>query len=178
MDHGIKHNEGYFDDFNPQFERKELIDASCKVCLKYFPSKKLKDNHRKNCHPYSREDNKNNDDKDDEDVEEVMSQREIRYYAKIERLCDDRDGQYLADMSDGSKMWCTLPDDDERVEKYLEKKGNDDNQGKIPFIKDLTSWNMTPWVPEDYKAKNATSKKKKRKKKKKKASEEEISQNN
>ena len=42
LDHGIAHREGYFDDFNPQFNREQLLKSSCKICKKFFPTKKLK----------------------------------------------------------------------------------------------------------------------------------------
>ena len=157
MDYAMKHEEKFFDDSNPQFAEKDLKESSCKVCGKYFPTKKLRLSHRAVCHPYWRENNKNKKDKDGvlNNDDELLNEAEKDFYASITRICDERNGQYLAEMNDESKMWVILDNDDERVTKYLEEKNKNGGDGKIPNILDLNAWNLCPWAhAEDYKNDN------------------------
>ena len=118
-------------------------------CKKYFPTKKLRDKHRVKCHPRQTGDENKEGDADEVKEDEVLNEREQEYYAKVERICDERDGQYLSVMSDGSHMFVTLDVDDERVAKCLQERSNVEDDGKIPIIKDVREWNLCPWVPQE-----------------------------
>ena len=151
LDHGLNHEEKYFDDWNPQFSRQDLQSASCPVCKKYFPTKKLKDKHKRAIHPRSRDNNINNQDIDviNNDEKEQLNDEELSFYAKIIKIRDERDGVYLADMSDGARMWVTLDNNNKFVQEYVKDKENQIDNEAIPEIDKLNEWNNCPWIPDD-----------------------------
>ena len=105
--------------------------------------------HRKAMHPYSRV-NKLGDlgCESTDDHERLLHEAEQNFYAGIVRVGDDRDGQWLAELEDGVRLWVTLPDDNEHVLQYLALKSQiEEANMRFPKIADVHDFNLCPWVP-------------------------------
>eukprot|EP01084_Bolivina_argentea_P319722 554572_1 len=151
LNKGFPHNEpnDCHDDFNPSLTAEALGDTKCRVCLKWFPSKKLMLSHRRHCHPRSRENNIE-DVKDNDNYEMLLTEAEQQFYDNIVRICDDRNGQYLAVMGDDTQIWVVLGDEDAKVKEYLvSKEALPADAHKVPDITNIREWNMCPWIPNE-----------------------------
>ena len=139
------------DDYNPLFNAELLKQTQCRVCLKYFPSKKTMLLHRKKVHPRSQVNNLNimDGNADDDDYESLLTEAEKEYYANIDRIKDERDGQWLAVMKDGSESWVELDATHALVIKYIATRPGPQAQA-LPTISDsdLTDWATEPFIPD------------------------------
>eukprot|EP01083_Nonionella_stella_P302161 1040696_1 len=113
------------DEFNPGVTASLLDQTSCDGCMKYFPSKKMMLNHRRVLHPrvrFATNDEDNAQEDGDVDYESLLSELELEFYERIDRICDERDGEYLALMMCGSKRWVMLDESDAKVKEYLSRR--------------------------------------------------------
>ena len=150
--HGLTMGDCH-DDFNPLYTRLLLAQGQCRVCCKWYPSKKAMLLHRRAVHPRSRV-NKLPDIpiEDDKDIEELLLESEIRFYDSIKKITDERDGQYLALLDDDTKSWVELPADHKLVIQYIATKPVEE-EISIEVISDVNEWNLQDLIPDDdYKA--------------------------
>ena len=81
----------------------------------------------------------------DENYEELLYEAEQEFYNGIVRVCDKRDGQYLAVLGDGTQKWMELSDADEGVIQYLGSLDQvDPSLQRMPIISDTNAWNLCP----------------------------------
>eukprot|EP01083_Nonionella_stella_P152998 491037_1 len=125
------------------------------VCMKYFPSKKMMLNHRRVLHPrvrFATNDEDNAQEDGDVDYESLLSELELEFYERIDRICDERDGEYLALMMCGSKRWVMLDESDAKVKEYLSRRNAlPPSAFTMPEVTNVHEWNLSPWIPANQK---------------------------
>ena len=150
----LLYHDGYRDAYDPAFDQDTLKSTSCRVCGKYFPTKKLMKAHRKVLHPRSRDDNLDDFKADYDDSDDLLTEIEIRFYNNIKKVLHYRMGQYLVEMNNGRRCWIVLSDDHEKVKEYLDGLDDDDDDIQVereamPTINNLLQWNQCPWIPDE-----------------------------
>ena len=106
---------------------------------------------RRKLHPRSRIKNLANVDlqENQQDIDALLLESERLFYENVEKITDERDGQYLALMKDGSRSWVDLSEDHELVIQYLARIPPPAAQVGMQKIKDVNEWNLCPFIPDD-----------------------------
>eukprot|EP01083_Nonionella_stella_P079792 219054_1 len=120
-----------------------------------IPSKKMMLNHRRVLHPrvrFATNDEDNAQEDGDVDYESLLSELELEFYERIDRICDERDGEYLALMMCGSKRWVMLDESDAKVKEYLSRRNAlPPSAFTMPEVTNVHEWNLSPWIPANQK---------------------------
>ena len=68
-------------------------------------------------------------------------------------MLDHNGNHFLVQLANGRQFWQVVNKEDKIIQEYIKEINDKDpesiNHDKMPIIKDLQSWNMCPWIPDD-----------------------------